>query len=290
MIITVFTPTYNRAELLPRVFDSLCRQTYKGFEWIIVDDGSTDETEAVCHTLAQKENAFPIRYYKKSNGGKHIAVNDGVKEAKGKLFFILDSDDWLPETALENVVSAYEKIKDDDTFAGVAGLDKFNNGQIVGSSLPYDAIECNAMDIRFKYHVTGDLKEVFKTSVLKEFPFPEIEAEKFCPEQLVWFRIAQKYKLYYFNTPVYVAEYQTTGITAGITRARMKSPIASMMTYSELLGYGIPLLQKIKAAINYWRFRLCSKSKQSIPKISYKWYWAILPGLILHMNDRQLVK
>ena len=290
MLITIFTPTYNRAHLLPKLFESLCRQTYRDFEWVIVDDGSTDDTKDVVNSQFTIHNMqFPVRYFYQENGGKHRAINRGVKVAQGELFFIADSDDWLPEDALTTVAKEYAKIKDDRTAAGVAGLDCYGKGGIVGSGLSKDTIDSNAIDIRLKHHVTGDLKEVFRTSVLRESPFPEIEGERFCPEQLVWFRIAQKYKLHYFNQPIYIAAYQEQGITAGIVKARMNSPIASMMCYQELNGYDVPLSQKLKAAINYWRFRLCSKGHKRIPHLPWWWNWVMPLGWLMHLNDKRKI-
>lgn len=296
---TIFTPTYNRAHLLPRVYKSLCNldlenpplvgESEGAFEWLIVDDGSTDNTREVVEDIKSKHTApFAIRYIYKRNGGKHTAVNEGVQEAKGELFFILDSDDYLPSDALKIVAKEYAKVKDDASIGGVAGLDRFADGCTVGNGLPCDYIDCNAMDIRYKYHVTGDMKEVFRTEVLKEFPFPEIEGERFCSEQLVWFRIAQRYKLHYFNKPIYIAEYQEGGISAGITRARMKSPIATMMCYNELYNYNVPFSQKVKAAINYWRFAFCSPNREKRIK---GWGNLLAPvGFLMYLNDKRNIK
>lgn len=284
MLITIFTPTYNRAHLLPRLYESLCKQTFKDFEWVIVDDGSVDETRNVVAGFEDDNEKIPIRYFYKKNGGKHRAINRGVREAQGELFFIADSDDWLPENALAFVSEEYEKVKANRNIAGVAGLDCYADGSIVGSGLPKDVLDCNAINIRMKYYVKGDMKEVFFTSVLNEFPFPEIEGEKFCPEQLVWFRIALKYDLHYFNKPIYIAEYQDSGITSGITNARMNSPIASMMTYAELNSYDIPFVSKIKAAINYWRFRFCSNAAEK-PSLAWWWGWTAPIGYMMHLND-----
>lgn len=290
MMITVFTPTYNRADFLPRVYESLCHQDFaQNFEWLIVDDGSKDNTREVVEEINSKHTApFAIRYIYKRNGGKHTAVNVGVQEAKGELFFILDSDDYLPSDALKIVADEYAKVKDDPSIGGIAGLDRFADGRTVGNGLPCDSIDCNAMDIRFKYHVTGDMKEVFRTEVLKEFPFPEIDGERFCSEQLVWFRIAQKYKLHYFNKPIYIAEYQEGGISAGITRARIKSPIATMMCYNELYEYNVPFLQKVKAAINYWRFAFCSKNHKA--KINGLGNLFAPIGFLMYLNDKRKIK
>ena len=178
MLITVFTPTYNRADLLHRLYDTLILQTYKNFEWVIVDDGSKDNTKDVVSSFV-KEGKINIHYVQQKNGGKHRAINTGIGLAKGELFFILDSDDILPNNSLELVVKTYQPIKYDMSFAGVSGIDGNFDGRIIGSGLPDESIDCDSVDIRYKFHVTGDMKEVFRTSVMKEFPFPDIEEEKF---------------------------------------------------------------------------------------------------------------
>ena len=240
-MITVFTPTYNRGHLLNRLYESLIKQRYKSFEWIIVDDGSTDGTQNVVSSLIlghdNLQGGFPIRYFKKENGGKHTAINLGVEYAEGELFFIADSDDFLPKDSLQIVHEEWSKIKHDDTFLGVCGIDADLNGKIIGSGLPKEYIDCHAWDLSPVYKVTGDLKEVFRTDVLRLFPFPEIKGEKFCPEVLVWFRMARNYKMRFFNRIIYIADYQQNGITSSITRLRMNSPIGSMLTCDKLLAF-----------------------------------------------------
>lgn len=288
-MITILTPTFNRAHLLPRLFESLTHQTDFDFEWLVIDDGSTDGTSDLFAGKTFLSAPFPIRYYRQENGGKHRALNAGVKQAKGDFIFIADSDDWLLPQSVAIVGQHASAIADDNTFAGVAGLDVFDDERIVGTGLPQDIIDCNAMDIRYRYHVDGDLKEVFKTTVLQEFPFPEIQDERFCPEQLVWFRIAQKYKLRYFNTPIYVAEYQPNGITASIIRVRMLAPQATCMMYAEMLAYKIPFKEKIKAAINFWRFKACAPSRVMITTLKGGWRWCYLIGMLLHWRDKRQV-
>ncbi len=285
--ITILTPAYNRASLLPRVFDSLLRQTYKDFEWIVVDDGSTDNTSEVLASLKERcGNAFPMTSLYKDNGGKHMAINMGVAHACGELFFIVDSDDMLPPEALENVVEEWRPISGDKSFGGVAGLDiAMDSHEVIGSGLPREIIDANAMDIRYRYHVTGDMKEVFRTEVLRQFPFPEFEGERFCPEQLTWFRIAHRYKLRYFNKPIYIAEYQPDGITAGITRARMKSPSASMLTYAELTECPVPLMARVKAAINFWRFWYCRTATSVVPHVAAICHCLRPFGWLMHRRD-----
>ena len=280
--LTLFTPTYNRAHLLKRLYSSIKAQTYHHFEWLIVDDGSTDNTSEVVKTFIE-EGIITIKYVFKRNGGKHRAINEGV-------FFIADSDDMLPPDALKRVVEVYQQIKDDRNFGGVAGVDAYPDGRIVGSGLPASTLDCNSIDIRSKHHVLGDLSEVFRTEVMKEFPFPEIDDEKFCPEVLVWNRIARKYKLRYFNEPIYIAEYQDGGLTARIVEIRMKSPIASTTCYAEMLSLDIPLKDKLKAAVNYWRFRLCCKKGKPAPNIGWMWMCVCPLGWLMHIKDLRLVK
>ncbi|MBW4734899.1 glycosyltransferase family 2 protein [Prevotella melaninogenica] len=290
--ISILTPTYNRGKLLLPLYDSLKNLTFKDFEWLIVDDGSEDDTEQyalswIAHNIENAE--FPIRYIKKSNGGKHTAINRGVREANGELILILDSDDTLPSDSLATIAQYYEQCKGYKDCAGVCGLMAHHDGQLIGTGFPKDPMYESALLFRYaeKGNVTGDLLEVYKTSVMREFPFPEIENEKFCPESLVWNRIANKYKLFCFNKVIYYRDYLDGGLTSKIVRIRMNSPIASTMTYAEMLDYDISLKWKIRSAINYWRFRYCITNKSlEVPKV--KWYWKAFQiiGLIMHLKDK----
>jgi hypothetical protein len=209
-----------------------------------------------------------------------------VREAKGELFFIVDSDDSIPRDSLSLISKYYLQIKDDKLFGGVCGFMAHHDGTVIGHGCNFDVLDVNSLDMRYKYHITGDMAEVFRTSVLREFPFPEIDGERFCPEALLWNRIAQKYKLRCFSKVIYYRDYLGGGLTSKIVKIRMKSSKASMMCYSELNSYDIPLMQKIKAAINYWRFRFCSNDADK-PKISFVWCWTMPLGFIMHLNDKR---
>ena len=286
MMLTVFTPTFNRADLLPRVYKSLLAQMYTDFEWIIVDDGSTDETPQLV-ALWLAEQKISIRYYKQVNGGKHRAINKGVSEANGTLFFIVDSDDYLPKGALATVVEKYQTAKQKHTIIGVAGRRMFDDGAVVGSN-NFNELVCNSLDIRYKYKVAGDLVEVFETDILRQFPFPEIDHEKFCPEALVWNRIAQKHNLYFFNQGIYTTAYIAGGLTANSVEIRMKAPLAAMVCYAELASYQIPFVQKIRATINFWRFAFCSKTSffDKVKKVNFIFSILGLPlGYGMYLND-----
>lgn len=285
-MVTVFTPTYNRAAYLLKVFESLLQQTFKDFEWVIVDDGSIDDTSVIIDNLQlTNDKFFPIRYFYQENGGKHRAINRGVKEARGDLFLILDSDDMLPPNSLERIDFYYQQIKDDNSFGGVCGYMAHHDGTVIGKGCDIDVLDTNSIDLRYKYHVEGDMLEVFRTSVLKEIPFPEISKEKFVPEALVWNRIARKYKLRVFHEVVYFRDYLEGGLTDKIVKIRMNSPIASMMTYAEMTELNIPFFAKVKAAINYWRFRFCSDAKEK-PQIEGWWLWTVPLGWMMHLRDK----
>jgi glycosyltransferase involved in cell wall biosynthesis len=263
---------------------SLCHQTNQDFEWIIVDDGSNDKSEEEIDKLNKKTHEFQIRFIYQKNGGKHRAINRGVREAKGELFLILDSDDTLPPTSLETILRYYSRIKDDDSYGGVAGYMAHHDGTIIGHCSKKGVVDANSLDYRYQYGATGDMCEVFKTSVLKEFPFPEIEGEKFVPEVLVWNRIAQKYKLRWFQEVIYYRDYLEGGLTDKIVKIRMKSPVASTKCYQELCTFNVPTKVKIRSAINYWRFRSCG-SPHKFPHLPLRWLWTMPIGWVMHLND-----
>ena len=253
MLITIFTPTFNRAYIISNLYKSLLRQTHTNFEWLIVDDGSTDDTDVLIASLI-KEGKINIRYYQQPNGGKHLAINKGVSLSKGELFFIVDSDDHLTEDAVEKISQKYNEIAHETKVAGVSFRRGYNLNQVIGHPTYFENKLLNVFDFRYRLKITGDQAEVYKTNVLKEFPFPAIKNERFCPEALVWNRIGKHYKLLWTSDVIYICNYLADGLTAKITKLRMQSPIASMLTYSELESYDIPLGEKIKANINFWRF------------------------------------
>lgn len=289
MLITVFTPTYNRAYRLEALYQSLCKQSYKDFEWLIIDDGSTDDTRELVSKFIN-EGKINIRYFTQPNGGKHRAINRGVKEAGGILFYIVDSDDILPPDSLHHIALHYDMIKDRHDIGGVCGLKADYDGVIVGGDKDFDVLECSAFDLRYKHNVKGDMAEVFLTSVMKKYPFPEIEGERFCPEALIWNRISAHYPLHYFNHPVYYCEYLEDGLTSAITRVRVNSPVATTMTYAELAKAPVSFFIRFRSAINYWRFRRYIKDKKVIPQLGLFWQLARPFSLLFYSKDKQLRK
>lgn len=286
--VTIFTPSYNRASLLKGLCESLLKQTCKDFEWVVVDDGSSDNTRQVMADLIRTAD-FPVHYYYKGNGGKHTALNLGVQLAKGELFLILDSDDELPPNSIVDILEAYEEVKDNAEIGGVCGYMAHRDGKVIGH--PEIKGDMSEIDLRYRYHVVGDMCEVFRTEILREYPYIEIPGERFCPEALVWNRIAQIYKLHIFSKVIYLRDYLDGGLTDNIVRIRMNSPIASMMTYAEMTRMEIPWVQKAKAAINYYRFKGCLTEEHAqeagcaIPFISRCWLWTKPLGMLMHLRD-----
>lgn len=283
--LTVFTPVFNRAYIITQLYDSLCRQTDKNFEWVVVDDGSDDNIDELMAGFVA-DGKIDINYIKQPNGGKHTAINRGINEARGQFFIIVDSDDYLTDNAVEWIRHTSELIAEDNRFAGISGIRIHPDGSKIGGGGNFGNIDANALDIRLKYGVTGDLAEVFKTTVLRQYPFPVFEAEKFCPEALVWNRIASKYILRYCHQGIYVCEYLADGLTAKITRMRRNSPRASMTFYSELFHRQIAVLWKFKAAVNFWRFAL-APYQQEYSMLTPFSLIAWLPGRAMRFLDKK---
>ena len=280
-MITVFTSTYNRAYLLPRLYESLKKLTFKDFEWLIVDDGSTDGTRDLVDGWI-KEKLLDIRYYYQENGGKHRAINRGAQLAKGEWFFIVDSDDYLPDNSLEIASKWIDTIKDDDSFAGICGVKKDVNGVL---NLDFSFEKLDVSPLRIGEFTKGDKAEIFRTAILKEDPFPDIPGEKFCAEGLIWFRIGLHYKLRYFNEVIYFCEYLDGGLSNGVIKNRRLSPGYTLLLYREQMSYAISKKKKVHAAINYWRFVWFSQDKNkyiSVPCFAYP--FAVI-GLLMCIKD-----
>lgn len=209
------TPTYNRAKLLNNVFESLMRQTCDKFEWIVVDDASVDNTEQVIRNMKEKCHKFNIIYIKQEHGGKHRAVNRALEIANGEMFFIVDSDDYITDDAIENIFSWDKSITNKREYCGIAGLRISNAGKIWGGDVGFSSSYIDATSFeREKYNLLGDKAEIFYTDIMKKYPFPEFENEYFVTEAVCWDAMAADgYKVRWFNKPIYICEYLEDGLT-----------------------------------------------------------------------------
>lgn len=253
--LTIFTPTYNRADLLPRLYSSLKNQNNKDFEWIIIDDGSTDNTESLVKEWRNNDNNFEIIYKKVRNGGKHRAINLGVELARGKMFFIVDSDDWLLDKATLFIVEN-EKTLPKNGFAGLSGRKAYSNGSLIGDQREPKRIDSTSLE-RKKNGISGDQAEVFYTAILREHPFPEIEGENFIEEALVWNRIARDgLKIRWLNTAIYIAEYRKDGLTAKKSAIQRKNIRGYRMYVFEFAKSGAPFKDRVHLLLYYFALRL----------------------------------
>lgn len=270
MIVTVLTPTFNRGGALNNLYQSLQKQTIKDFEWLLVDDGSTDDTKNIAEEMREKAE-FPMRYIYKENGGKHTALNVGVKQITSELTFIVDSDDTLVPDAIETILQYHKKYGKKKDLCGYSFLRRFPDGKINGKPFEPDEkvgtyIQCriNADDTQ------ADKSEVFYTRCLKEFPFPEYRNEKFLGEDLVWIRMAMKYQMVHINRAIYVGNYLEDGLTKNRRKNNIRSPYGCMERAKEFMRPELKLKYRLKGAVQYLVYGKFAGEKQLIAKAPYK--------------------
>ena len=251
MMITVLTPTFNRGGGLQSLWDSLQKQTVKDFEWLVVDDGSTDGTKDLITQLQEKSD-FPIRYIYKSNGGKHTALNVGIQTICSELTFIVDSDDCVTDDAVESILKIHKKYRSQNNICGYAFLRAFPDGKVNGKKFEVNEKIGSYIDVRVNGDDTGaDKAEVFKTHCLKEFPFPEYPNEKFLGEDLVWVRMARKYEMVHINKAIYVGNYLEDGLTNNRRKHNIASPIGCMHRAEEFMESDLKTRYRIKGGLQY---------------------------------------
>lgn len=264
VVFTVFTPTYNRADILERVYESLCAQTMRGFEWLIVDDGSTDHTEDRVKGWIEA-GRIAIRYLKQPNQGKHIAINKGVEHARGELFLIFDSDDRCKPRTLERFLYHWNSIPEEERkrFTGATCLCEDEDGRLVGDPFPSDVTDSDSAEIRFRHGVTGEKWGFHRTEVLRQFPFPSVEKAKgynYVPEGIVWLKIASVFKTRYFNETLRIYYRNDSGESLmRSTRPLAEEARGAMDMHREILDtqwrfFWAAPLEFIRSGVHYGRF------------------------------------
>lgn len=283
MKITVFTPTYNRENLLPRVYGSLCSQTDGNFEWLIVDDGSTDHTKGVVDKWID-ENKIEIRYIYQPNSGKAIAFNEGIKNAKGELFLCVDSDDYLVDDAIEAILSQSEST----AYGGIAGIIARkcdNRGKNLGDRFPENLSRIDTFSLSEKYRCKGEWTLIYKMAILKNCLFPEIANEKFITECVLYDKLAQTYEMMLFDKIIEVCEYQKDGLTSNIYKYLLENPTGYKIYYSQRIDMAYTWKARIGYIIRYNAFRRLSSDKDNEYTGKYRqivrllWFTGILGSL-----------
>lgn len=222
--ITVFTPTYNRAHLLGRLYESLVGQSSADFLWLVVDDGSIDSTRELTAAW-QAEGKIQIQYAYKPNGGMHTAHSLAYDLIRTELNVCIDSDDWMPLDAVERILSVWSRYRADKTVVGLIGLDVDRDGAIIGSRLPADGTRLAFDDVYQVYGCTGDKKLVYRSDVTARAPrFPVFEGEKLVPLSWLYSQIDEQGQLVAVNQPLIIVEYQADGSSASVLKQYFQSP------------------------------------------------------------------
>lgn len=239
--VTVFTPTYNRAYILEQLYRSLQRQTCTDFEWLIVDDGSADDTKSLVASWQEEQNPFPIRCVYQENGGKCRAINRGLKEADGRLFFTVDSDDYLTDDAIEKVIAWEKELTLDGHYCGYAGNMGTAPDAATNRLFPGGFLDGTALD---RYgQVDGERAFVFYTEIHRKYLYPEFPGEKFLTEAVTWDLMAHDgYKMRFYNDIIRIWEYKDDGLTRAGYRVFLENPQGTGLFFrqkAEFLHYSL---------------------------------------------------
>lgn len=255
MKLTIVTPTYNRGYIIEKVYRSLQAQTCNDFEWLVVDDGSSDDTDELFRRICDEENSFNINYTKRPRQGLNRALNYAVNIVTSDYLFKLDSDDYLMPDAVEKMLKWIEDIDDDNEIVGVGIARCFPNGEYLKGVPPIVNAEgyVDATNLeRDKYHLDADMSEAYKVNVLKKFPYPVWDSEIYAPEGLGLNEIALAgYKVRWYAEKLYVCEYLPGGITKGSRLLEKKNPMGFAMMYNHILKYEYPFRKSYYAACQH---------------------------------------
>lgn len=248
--ITIFTPTFNRAYILPVLYQSLLRQSNFDFEWLIIDDGSTDNTKELVESWQKNTDSFEIRYYKTPNGGKPRAINKALELACTPYIFIMDSDDYFTDDAISFLLDRIPELENSCDLVGIGVMLGKNNCESFGNPLCDIGNFIDATNLeRKKYGFNIDCKELYKVEILKRFPFIVWEGEIFSPEEIVLNEMAlQGYKVRWYNKIAVISEYLDDGLTVNAFSLIQKNPMGFAMSFNHQLKYKVTFKEKFSAA------------------------------------------
>lgn len=258
MLVTIFTPTYNRAYILPRLYESLCKQTIKDFEWLVVDDGSTDNTPKLVANWIE-ENKIIIKYHHKENGGKASAYNLAAKHACGELFLCVDSDDYLVNNAVERVEALWKtdrnKVHNEQKVIGQIYFRQHTNRTPItkySGSVEFSTL----LDFYRKHGLNGDTMLVYKTTIVSKYTFPKYEGEKFIPEAFIYDQYDDEGVLHIYKEVLYIGEYLPDGYTASIRKINHDNPRGYEVFIKQRLHNDDKIWYKITDTIRYIAIKL----------------------------------
>lgn len=293
-LITVFTPTYNRAYCLHKCYESMKRQTCKEFEWLIVDDGSTDGTKELVEGWINQETRFKIRYIYKKNGGMHTAYNIAYENIETELVMNIDSDDYLTDTAIEDIVVFWKENKCNDVGA-IYALDQYESGEIVGIPFPEDLIKFRGWGYKQIFYTSDGKRKIFRnrgdkkfigvTSVIKKYPpIPVFEGEKYHSLYYKQHLIEKDYTVLIMNKPVCVVEYMEDGSSKNMFYQYVRNPKGFCNERRFVMKNAPTFRLKMEASIHYVAESILAKDRNFIKHSTNKGLTivAIVPGVILY--------
>lgn len=251
-LLTIFTPTYNRAALLFKLWRSLCAQTNKDFVWLIIDDGSSDDTGRLVSSW-QKQSAFTIIYVYQKNSGKHIAHNEAVKRCKTSLFICVDSDDLLIPNAVALIHSYWKESrgKGSNVVGWCARRGDLREKPVNDANWPHNEPEVSFVDLYEKIRFRGETALIWRTDALKQYHFPVVTSEKFVTEQVLYYQLSFTEKLKLKNDIFYLFKYQDDGYTKQGLQLNIKNPIGTAISYKVQYAAANSSFYRLKKLLKY---------------------------------------
>jgi glycosyltransferase involved in cell wall biosynthesis len=260
--LTVFTPAYNRAHTIGRTYESLCRQTCKDFEWLVVDDGSSDNTRELIEGWIA-EGKIPIRYIYQQNQGMHGAHNTAYRSINTPLNTCIDSDDYMPDDAVEKILTCWRE-HGSDKFAGLVGLDVFEGGKVIGTKFPDDMMTTTLQGF-YASGGRGDKKLVYRTDVINRYPeYPLFEGERYVGLAYKYMLIDQDYELITLNEPLVVVEYQQDGSSYNMYKQYWNNPKGAAFYRKAEMRTTHSLKRKLMVCTHYVSSSIISRNKHFI--------------------------
>lgn len=263
--LTIFTPAYNRAHTLERTYQSLCRQNNKDFIWLIIDDGSTDNTSELVENWKQNNNGFEIKYIYKQNGGMHTAHNTAYENIETELNVCIDSDDALAEDAVNIILDAWDSCASKEELAGIIGLDAdLNTGRVIGTKFP-DKMKFTTLHGFYDAGGRGDKKLVYRTDIMKSLPpYPVFAGERYVSLGYKYQLCDEKYLLYAINKVLCDVEYQLDGSSNNMLRQYLTNPKGFAFIRKENMKHIHSLKRNFIDCIHYVSSSILSQNKHFI--------------------------
>lgn len=292
--LTVFTPAYNRGYIIHKCYESLCRQTSKDFVWLVVDDGSTDNTAQLIKEWQKQDNGFEIKYIYKENGGMHTAHNTAYENIDTELNVCIDSDDYMPDDAVEKIISFWRE-NGSDKFAGIIALDVYeSDGKVIGTELPNK--KSTTLMGYYRNGGSGDKKLIYRTDVINATPmYPEFEGEKYVGLAYKYHIVDETKELLIMNEPVCIVDYQEDGSSFSMWKQYYNNPKGFAFFRISEMKYQSGL-ELFKTCIHYVSSSIISKNKSFVKESPKKLMtvlavpFGLLLTVIISIKAKKLMK